>query len=441
MTDAVSSHRRLTHPAPIEANLRLLDWGPRGATRAELNGRQILIDRGIPGEDVVASIQRKRKPWRGVVDVVVGASPDRVVPPCPYVAAHCGGCQWQHISYEAQLAAKRALVDRSMEAEGVDARVQQTHSMSDPWRYRHTASIAIGWEAGFRPRGRRGIVETRDCLISHPLIGCLADRVNDLLRSGRLPNYHGKVWLDCTVVGTQAEPSLQVLLQGIEGLTLDAHPELPNVAETLATVQGVRTIAFRHRSGEPIPLIGDLFGSIEVDGRLMHLPAGTFFQTNVTMLPELMARMRAALRNHDVKHLADVYGGVGTFGLPLAGSVKHVTLVELDPYAVEAARRTATDWRLDNITFVSRHAEKVLPDLPTVDAAIVDPPRSGLGSTVTDVISSINVPLVLYVSCAPGSLASDLAALQNHGYHVQSLEIFDFYPQTYHVESLAILNR
>src|SRR5947209_19929015 len=122
MTEAVSPHRRSTHPAPIEANLRLLDWGPRGATRAELNGRQVLIDRGIPGEDVLALIQRKRKPWRGVVEAIVDASPDRVAPPCPYVSASCGGCQWQHLSYEAQLETKRALVDRSMEAVGVDAR-------------------------------------------------------------------------------------------------------------------------------------------------------------------------------------------------------------------------------------------------------------------------------------------------------------------------------
>jgi 23S rRNA (uracil1939-C5)-methyltransferase len=116
-------------------------------------------------------------------------------------------------------------------------------------------------------------------------------------------------------------------------------------------------------------------------------------------------------------------------------------LVELDPMAVRAAERTASSWGLTNVSFVSRHAERALPDLPPLDLAIVDPPRSGLGETVIDSIAERQVPLLFYLSCAPPSLARDLVALQVHGYQVRSLEIFDFYPQTYHVESLAVLER
>src|SRR5437764_2217791 len=117
--------------------------------------------------------------------------------------------------------------------------------MENPWRYRRTAALAIGWEAGFRPRGRRGIVEIHECLISHPLIGRLAHRLNELLEAGALPNYHGKVWLDCSVVGSAERSGLQVLLQGIQGLTLESHPELPEIAAALASIEDVRSVAYR----------------------------------------------------------------------------------------------------------------------------------------------------------------------------------------------------
>lgn len=441
MTETNTTKRRKSPKPPIETTLRLGDWGPRGATRAEFEAKPVLVDRGIPGELVTASIDTRRRPRRGVVGGVMEASPHRVVPPCPFYAQGCGGCQWQHLEYGAQIEAKRRGVDREMERAGVAARVQAVHAMASPWRYRHTAAIALGWEAGFRPRARRGIVQIDDCLISHPAIGALADSANYLLRAGVLPNYHGKLWLDCTVVGSAQTPRVQVLLQGISGLTLETHPELPMVAQHIAAIDGVETVAFRHRSGEARALVGDLMATIEVQDRPMWLPAGSFFQTNLEMLGLLVDRIRDELIPRRPEHLADVYGGIGTFGLQLAGQAGRVTLVELDPQAVLAARRTALDWQLGNISFVDRHAERVLPDMPSVDVIVADPPRSGLGTTVTDAIAGNGAPLVLYVSCSPPTLADDLAALTGQGFTIRSLEMFDFYPQTYHVESLAVLER
>lgn len=441
MTETTISRRRKAPKLPVPAEIRLLEWGPRGATRAEWNNAPLLVDRGIPGELVVAEVDTRRRPRRGMAVDILDASPDRIAAPCPFYLRNCGGCQWQHLGYEAQLEVKRLGVDREMERAGVAARVERVHSMDDPWRYRRTAAIALGWEAGFRPRGRRGIIQIDDCLISHPAIGALAASMNDLLQARSLPNYHGKVWLDCTVVGSAERPELQVLIQGIPGLTLETHPELPEIAQRIAALHGVGTVAYRHRSGEARPLVGDLMSTVDVQGRPMWLPAGSFFQTNLDMVSVLLDQVREELRNRRIGQLADIYGGVGTFGLQLAREVGEVVLVELDPAAVAAARRTAADWRLDNVTFVDQHAEHALPGLPPVDIALVDPPRSGLGRVVTNAIGRNGVPVVFYVSCSPASLADDLAAFQECGFSTTSLEIFDFYPQTYHVESLAILER
>jgi 23S rRNA (uracil1939-C5)-methyltransferase len=441
MTDVATPRRRKPARAPIRAELRLGGWAARGAAGADLDGSPVLIARGIPGERVEVAIDLRSRPRRGIVETVLEPSPDRVSAPCPFFHRGCGGCQWQHLSYQAQLAAKRETVNREMRRAGLSITVDAVHSMADPWRYRRTAAIALGWEAGFRPIGRRGIVQIDDCLIAHPLIGSLADQLNELLSVQSLPNYHGKLWLDCTVVGDEDSPALQVLIQGITGLTLESHPELPEVANRIAGLNGVATVAFRHRSGQPVPLIGDLCSSIAVEGRSMFLPAGSFFQTNLEMLAVLLGAMRQALQDQGIGHLVDIYGGVGTFALNLADPARHVTLIELDSLAVEAARRTAGSRGLDNFDFVAAHAERALHELPDVDLAVVDPPRSGLGSVVTAALADKNVPTVFYVSCAPSSLATDLADLRALGYRVRSLELFDFYPQTYHVESFAILER
>jgi 23S rRNA (uracil1939-C5)-methyltransferase len=439
--NAAPRRRKKAPRPPLDVEADLQEWGQRGATIADLDGRRVAVDRGIPGERVHAQIDRRRQPWRGVVLDVIDPSPARVDPPCPYYLAGCGGCQWQHMDYPAQLEAKRALMEREFRANGLDYRVDAMYGMDEPWRYRHTASIALGWEAGFRPRGRRGIIEIHDCPISHPLIGALADRVNDLLKADELPHYHGKVWLDCTVVGPRAAPSLQILIQGIEGLTLEYHAELPAVAATLAALPDVQAVAFRHRSGEPIALVGDLQCTIEVRGKPMWLASGSFSQTNLVMLDRLLDRMRGMLEARHVGHVADLYGGSGTFALNLADLVDRMTLVELDPRAVAAAERTGLERGLTGFTCISSHAERALSALEGVDLVIVDPPRSGLAAPLTDAIGASRAETIMYVSCAPGSLARDLAALAAHGFRARSIEGFDFYPQTYHVESLTVLTR
>jgi 23S rRNA (uracil1939-C5)-methyltransferase len=426
---------------PIQADVSLLGWASRGATWAELDGRRIAIDRGIPGERVAVSIERRRGPWRGVVEKVLEPSGLRVSAPCPYFHRGCGGCQWQHMSYDGQLALKRRLVQRELAAAAVDHPVDEVYGMDNPWRYRRTAAIAVGWEAGFRPRSRRGIVEIADCPISHPSIGRLAAALNTALRQNLLPNYHGKVWLDCTVVDGRAGPAVQVAMQGITGLTPERNPELPDVAAVIHSFGGVDSVAYRHRSGEVIPLIGPLHGTIAVSGIPLRVPAGAFFQTNVSMLEQVIGRMRDILANRRSGQAADVYGGVGTFAFALAGNLAHVALIELDAQAVDAARETAESAGIRNVGFVSARAERAIPQLGSLDLVIVDPPRSGLGDTVVNALAARQAPLLIYVSCAPSSLARDVAALEAHDYRVESLELFDFYPQTYHVESLAVLAR
>jgi 23S rRNA (uracil-5-)-methyltransferase RumA len=425
----------------MEVELDLQEWGPRGYSTALLNGRKIVVDRGIPGERVLTSVYRGRKPPRAMVERVIVPSPARGEPRCVHYAEGCGGCQLQHVNFAQQLSIKLKLVNQQLMAAGVQRHVDRFWTMDDPWRYRHTAAIALGWEAGFRPRGKRGIIAVHDCLIAHPLIGRLCHRLNELLRAGALPNYHARAWVDCTVVVHDSAPALQLVIQAITGLTPETNPELPEVAATLAEVESVVSVAYRHRCGEVRTLVGAPASTTEVAGRPMLLPAGSFSQTNPSMLIALLRRMRSILVDAEVVSAADVYGGAGTLGLSLADLTEIMTIIELDENAIDAARKTAGEWGLQNVGFLVAHAERSLPLISRFDLIILDPPRSGLGDAVIGALSAHPAPLVLYVSCAPPSQARDLAALERAGYRVDGIELFDFYPQTYHVESLAVLRR
>ena len=180
---------------------------------------------------------------------------------------------------------------------------------------------------------------------------------------------------------------------------------------------------------------------IELMGKTIQFPPGAFFQASVEMLPTAIARMRAlaAVQSHET--VLDLYCGVGIFGLFMAEDAGHVIGIEVDKQAIAAARQTAQAWGLRNIDFWDLPAEKVTDDLPAVDVAIVDPPRTGLDPRVLRAVAGSAPSRIVYLSCEPSTLARDAALLQEEGYSVERLELFDFFPQTYHIENLALFQR
>jgi tRNA/tmRNA/rRNA uracil-C5-methylase (TrmA/RlmC/RlmD family) len=178
-----------------------------------------------------------------------------------------------------------------------------------------------------------------------------------------------------------------------------------------------------------------------VAGRPVYLHAGSFFQTNLQLLPELIGRLQQASAPLEGKRVADVYGGVGIFGLFLAEHASEVIVVESDPLAEEACRRTAAAWQLDNVRFLAQEAESALAGATSLDVVIVDPPRTGLSEKVIEALIELQPVTILYVSCLAQSLARDLRILTAEGYGIEHLEVFDFYPHTYHVEILAVLRK
>lgn len=415
----------------------LSEFDDHGTARAKIGNKWVEVEHGIPGETVKIELVGKKRQRGRIVDLVKTAN-DRVFPPCEYYREwKCGGCQWQHVSYRSQLRRKRRGVEAAMKRAGLDERVTATYSLGEPWRYRSTAGVALGKHAGFRRHGSLAIVPVEDCPISHPLIGELMALLNQKLESGDLPDFRGRVRLDVRLADG---PMLQVLVR-----PADDHPptltDLAILTGMLTQITYVASVSLITPEADFEVVSGDPFGQITVAGRPVCLHAGSFFQTNLELLPELIGRLQTESAPLEGKRVADVYGGVGVFGLFMAEQASQVLVVEADPMAEEACRRTASEWGLSNVQFQAEEAETALRDASGFDVVVVDPPRTGLGEAVIEALIGLQPETILYVSCLAQSLARDLRTLLADGYVVEHLEVFDFYPQTYHVEILTVLRK
>jgi len=437
------SGRRRERMIYDEAEVDLGPFTPAGVTMARYDERVIPVEKGIPGERARVAITtlKGRKGWtRATVTAVVEASPHRIEAPCPYFRDHdCGGCEWQHMADAFQRETKMKIVADLMDEAGIDHPSETIHALDEPWRYRHSAAIALGKGAGFRKRRRQSVIAIHACPISHPAISGLLATLNDWYADGVYPDLRGKVWIEVKVVGTPDAPSLQLVIGGIGGMDLPDRPALHPLADKLAALPEVVSVAYKHPSGETRPYHGPVASIVTVGGEPFVLPAGSFFQTNLALAARLIARIESltALGPGDIA--ADIYCGAGLFTMFLARRAGQVVAIEVDPAAIAAARETARLWGLSNIAFFAKPAEKAMYLLPALELALVDPPRSGLDPRVTAAIIAKRPRQFVYVSCNPITLARDLQSFIGGGYTLRTLELFDFFPQTSHVESLAYL--
>ena len=436
----MSRGHKIREREPVEVTLT--GMAHRGPAVGRIDGKVVFAFYGIPGERVKVQLERgRRKYLEAHVVEVLDPSPDRVEPTCKYYGS-CGGCQWQHMDYAAQVRLKQQVVEEHFARIGKQpVAIDAVHTPSSPWEYRYGCEIALSREAGFRQRGSRRVVEVEHCAISHPLISKLLATLNEMIRDGRIPDLWGKNWVETRVIPQGGAAKLALILEGVRNVDLEAQPELGAVLDALTTIPEAMSVSYRTPSGAVEPFAGPATVGIEFMGKTIQFPPGAFFQASVEMLPLAISRMRTLAAVQQSETVLDLYCGVGIFGLFMAADAQHVIGIEVDKQAIEAARQTARHWGLQNIDFRGLPAEKVTDDLPDVDVAIVDPPRTGMDPRVLHAVAGSAPSRIVYLSCEPSTLARDTALLHEEGYRVARLELFDFFPQTYHIECLALFRR
>lgn len=386
------------------------------------DGRAVFVPRTAPGDEVRLRAERVRlrRRWaRGELGHVLVAAESRVEPPCPhYVRDRCGGCQLQHLAYEAQLAAKRALVGDALRRIGkLDVPDPEIVEAVEEWRYRTKISLSVA-----RGGGLPGLRLYDQPASVFPLADCLItdQRLTDLWREVRkhcalLPDRLSRLTLRLDRDGRR-----HVIAES-GGAPWQRADEL-----RAALPQGHGVVCWWQ------PVEG---AARVVAGPSNGYPATAFEQVN--------AEMGAVARRWAVNGLGelrgqvtwDLYGGTGDTAELLEARGAEVTSVDADRRAVEWAqrRRPAAGTR-----YVAGRAEELVETLPEPYAVVVNPPRTGLHGAVAERLASRPVPRVAYISCDPATLARDLSRLGS-AYHLFGVRAFDLFPQTAHVETVALL--
>ena len=391
--------------------------GGDGVGRAD--GMVVFVPRTAPGDVAVVRLQRSKRFARGRLVSLDVASPDRVVPECPhYTKDRCGGCQLQHLSYEAQLRAKGTIIGDAIRRIGRRDLGDVDVSESDAvWRYRRKLTLHLRregehWIAGLHPYDEPGAVfDLADCPITDErVLGVWRE-----LRSafGLLPR----------------EPALRVavrLLPGGAAVVVEGGSAWPNAERLFNAVPSILELWWKPEQGRMRRLAA----------RGAELQAGaSFAQVNVRVAARLQAHVLERVRAHAPQRVVDAYAGAGGVAVPLAADGITVTAIELD---AEAVARFADRLPMPSRAVVGRVEDHLGNALPA-DVVLLNPPRAGVDARVTDALQRAHeVPRALiYVSCDPATLARDLARMPR--YRLAAVRAYDMFPQTAHVETVCEL--
>lgn len=336
-----------------------------------------------PGEEVEVELTEVKKRFaRAKLLRLIGQSPDRIAPRCRYFG-DCGGCQYQHLNYEAQLQIKHKQVcDLFQRIGGLEpGLISDVVPCPNPFGYRNRIMIRSQWDKfkqalnlGYIRADNRLVIDIEECPI--------------------------------------AEPALNAQIRKVR-----AQP----------------------------PPKGGLKVVLRIPPEGWHVPPDSFFQNNFFMLPRLVQTVRELLLRGATRHLADVYCGVGFFSIELAGLVESFVGVEYDRMAVKAARQNAEERGVANGEFVSGAAEEFLPGIlskmrASASTVLLDPPRKGCDPEILEVLKKTRPAQLIYISCHPATMARDLNVLSAEGvFKLAQVIPLDMFPQTAHVECVADL--
>ena len=390
----------------IEVTLE--SWGRLGEAMARCDGTPVFVFGGIPGERVAAEVVRVHRKYASAIVVeVLEQSPQREEAPCEYFG-RCTGCQWQHLDYESQLAAKRdKVVDALARVGGLfpaaeDATVDETLPSENRYGYRNHARFTVNREGslGFVNRETRRFVRIDNCLLMRPSVNSVLEQLQDRCQE--------TTQLSIRAGEGSAESPSSYLVQ----------PTLLNPAVKIPTGQK------------------KYFETVGEDHFIVSSPS--FFQVNVEQAARAAEVVREGLALNADDLLVDAYTGVGTFAVLLAPYVGKVVAIEESSAAVADARENSGS--ISNLEFVLGRTENVLGELhERPDAVVLDPPRSGCQPQALASLVELATPRVAYVSCDAETLARDLKVLCAGGYRLERVVPIDMFPQTHHVECVALL--
>lgn len=446
--------------------------GFEGRAVARLDGLVLFVKGAVPGDRVRALVQKKRRRYvEAVLHEIVKPSPHRIEALCPYFGV-CGGCRWQELHYSKQIQDKRQhVIELFSRIAGLEVAVEETLAAPDPYYYRNKMEFSFGtrrwltkeeissgrtfdksFVLGLHVPGRFDkLVDLKECHLPSPTSSQIVNRVRELAEEQewtaydcrkhtgflrhlviRSSTYNGEI-LVALVTSRFDEDRMGVFKQVLLEEFRKVKTIINTVNETVADIT----------SGEEILLHGT--GAIveRLHGLEFRITPSTFFQTNTVQAERLFEVIRDMVGSQQEGLLFDLYAGVGSVGLFLARYFRKVICFENSPQSVQLARGNSRINGIENVGFhtadaASSLSEEILRKYGCPDVIVVDPPRAGLSSRMVRGIISSGCQRLVYVSCNPSTQARDIGILKEI-YRVEKVQPVDMFPQTPHIESVALL--
>lgn len=422
-------------------------------------GKAVFLPFVLERERVEASLIEEKSGFaRGRAEKIVQTSPDRVQARCPYFT-RCGGCQYQHTTYEHQLEIKAAILRENLRRiTKLDLPYDlQVHSR-EPWGYRNRTRMRVQSERefalGYYRFGSHELLPVEECPISSPAINRAIGAVWEL---GRKQEIHSGVReIEFFASADDSELLIDVYVNhgdraGREKQVRrfarndeDTSPFLRAAEQLRATVPGATGVVVfpaqtfpggRKSEESPLATAGTTHLQYKTRQTAYRVSAGSFFQVNRFLTDELVATVTQGKSGGTA---LDLYAGVGLFSAVLSREFERVIAVESSPQSCSDLAYNAPG----NVKAVRATVEEYVRKSPVrADLVIVDPPRGGLGEKVSRAIAESGAPALTYVSCDPATLARDLVVLLGAGYRVEQAHLVDLFPQTFHLETVLHLTR
>lgn len=419
----------------------------------------VFVDGAIPGEEVVAQITEVEKNFaRAKIARWLKRSPYRIKPACS-IYERCGGCQLQHIHPRFQARLKRELIEEAFAkyAGLKDLPIEKTVRMQNPWGYRNKAQLPLQKQGsrvvmGMFAPGTHQLIPIEECGVQHPILDQVLNQTRQIIEKLKIPIYDEKketgILRHVVARIAFATEEVQLIFVSKEFAFPQEHQLVNEVVKSIPNVKSIYVNVNPERTslvmGEKSRLI---WGERKIREKLgdltFLLSPRAFFQLNPKQTEVLYEEVRKAAELSGDEVVIDAYCGVGTIGLWLARSAKKVYGMDTIPEAIGDARENAQINGISNVEYVVGPAEEWVPHWVEQgirpDVVVADPPRTGLGDPLVELLMKVPVSRLIYVSCNPATLAKDCSHLLQAGYRLERVVPVDLFPHTAHIEAVCRL--
>ncbi len=440
--------------------IEITGFSSEGSGVGHYEGQAVFVSGAAKGDTISCIIIKAKKNYAiGKIRHILKASSHRIIPDCP-VFPSCGGCQYRHISYEAEMEIKTQKVRDAFQRIGhLDIIPENTVGAENPDRYRNKAQYPVQTVNGrlltgfYAPFSHR-VIDCKSCLLQPDEFSHIIKTVARWSEKYKIPSYDEKTkkgLLRHIYIRKGFVTEELMICLVINGDRIFKKDEL--ISALTKTDKNIKTVLLNHNTEDTNVIMGKtqtvLYGKGYIEdvlcGKRFRISPLSFYQVNHAQAERLYQKAAEFAITENTKTLVDLYCGAGTIGLTMADKAEKLIGVEIVPEAIEDAEINAKLNNIKNARFICADAKKAAATLAEEgikpDTVILDPPRKGCDEELLNTVSVMSPERIVYVSCDPATLARDLEILESKGYKTIKAVPFDLFPRTVHVETVVLLSQ